>query len=199
MPRKNLIRTNLHYYHITTRSNHKDWFALPSEELWEISQKSFLRAQENNPADVSQYVLMGNHYHLLIKTPNEDIDRFMFWFNKTFSNLLRERSGKENRMFGSSYKWSLVRNERYLSNVRRYIYQNPIRAGLCQECGDYPYSTLYYKVRGLKCGFPLEENDEKSLVIDSNKFDLILTAEDLRKVRTGLRKTTFKPAITRSY
>ncbi len=199
MPRKNLIRTNLYYYHITTRSNHKDWFALPLEDLWEISKKSFLKAQKNNPADVSQFVLMGNHYHLLIKTPFKDIDRFMFWFNRTFSNYLREASGKENRMFGSSYKWSLVTDERYLFNVRRYIYQNPIRAGLCQKCKDYPYSTLYYKVRDLECGFPLEESCELSFTRERDNFDVNLSIEDLRKVRSGLRKTTFKPTVIRPY
>ena len=110
MPRKILIRTDLYYYHITTRSNHRQWFKIPLDQVWEIAIQAMSKANINCPANIGQFVLMANHYHLLIKTPDSNIDRFMFWFNKTFSDLLRAKSGTINRMFGSSYKSSLEKS-----------------------------------------------------------------------------------------
>ncbi|MBT3984169.1 MAG: hypothetical protein HOE90_22635 [Bacteriovoracaceae bacterium] len=190
MPRKNLIRTNLYYYHITTRANNKEWFCLPLDKVWEISKNSFLKAQRKCPAIVSQFVLMNNHYHLLIKTPDSNIDQFMFWFNKTFSDLLRAKTKRVNRMFGSSYKWSIIYDEFYLLKVARYIYQNPLRAGIVTRCEDYQYSTLFYLSRNLEIGYPLE-----SKIIYENHSCLIneaIFSDELNQIKKGLKKTEFK-------
>ncbi len=191
MPRKNLIKTHLYYYHVTTRSNHREWFSIPMNEVWEISKIALNKAMKNNPSIIDQYVLMANHYHLLIRTPNSDIDRFMFWFNKTFSDELRKRSGKVNRMFGSSYKWSIIKNEKYLQNVKRYIYENPLRAKIVTNIEDYPFSTLYYKSRGKSSGFKIE----KSYSIETSQLDSMT----LNDVRAGLKRTIFKPPSKRKY
>lgn len=189
MPRKKLIRTDQYFYHVTTRSNNKEWFSLPLDRVWKISQESFKKAQEHHPSVVSQYVLMANHYHLLIRTPNCDIDQFMFWFNKTFSDLLRLRSGYENRMFGSHYKWSLIAHSRYFNNVFRYIYQNPLRAGLVDRCEDYPYSTLFYTHRKKNPGFEFKKISqlEDNLELINDFFDL----EKQQIVRLGLKRATY--------
>lgn len=192
MPRINLIRTNQYFYHITTRSNHKDWFSIPLKEVWQISMMAFKKALEQCPAQLAQYVLMANHYHLLIRTENEDIDIFMFWFNKVFSQELRKRSRKVNRMFGSNYKWCLIKNERYLLNVYRYIYQNPLRAGIVNDCRNYPYSTIHehklpFKLTKLYVG------DFDHLISEA------IDNEQINQVKTGLRKSIFKPTFNRKY
>ncbi|MCB9094857.1 MAG: transposase [Halobacteriovoraceae bacterium] len=197
MPRKPLIRTDLYYYHITTRSNHKEWFSLPLSMVWQISTNSFLKALKENPVNIAQYVLMGNHYHLLVQTPNSDIDKFMYFFNKTFSMNLRKLSGQINRMFGSNYKWSVIYERNYLQTVYRYIYQNPLRAGLVKECYNYPFSTLYYHHRNLQPGFPVQ----RKIYYDVNEpsINTMLDSEDLNAIRTGLKKTIFKPNSKRRY
>lgn len=197
MPRKNLIKTSEYYYHVTTRANHKHWFALPLEQVWTISIKSFNKALTHHPAIVSQYVLMANHYHLLIKTPNADIDKFMYWFNKTFSDLMRAATGTENRMFGSNYKWSLITTERYFYNVFRYIYQNPIRAGIVNKCEIYPYSTHFYVRNSIPIPFAFSPLDE--LEGDSDFLNDPLSVEKSEIITKGLKYTYFKEIHKRSY
>lgn len=190
MPRKNLIRTNEFFYHITTRSNNGEWFGLPLNEVWEISKNAFDVAQSKNPAIIYQYVLMSNHYHLLIQTPNCDIDKFMFWFNRTFSLLLREKTGNFNRMFGSNYKWSLITHQSYFKNVFCYIYQNPMRAGIVKKCEHYPYSTLFYSYHKLKAPFsywPIKYI-ESDLELINKSFD----EDKIYQIKKGLRKTKYK-------
>jgi putative transposase len=190
MPRKNLILTNEYYYHVTTRSNHKEWFALPLNKVWSISVLAFKKAQKHHPAIVSQYVLMSNHYHLLIRTPNCDIDHFMFWFNKTFSDELRRRTNSENRMFGSNYKWSLITNDIYFKNVFRYIYQNPIRAGVVTNCESYPYSTFHYTYyqKIIPFRFQVLEHLEFRNPLLNHLYD----SERAGAIRSGLKKSQFK-------
>lgn len=155
MPRKNLIRTNQFPYHITMRSNNKEWFDLPMHQVWQIATKSIDHANRKHPAKIQAFVLMNNHYHLLIWTPNSDIDKFMYEFNKELSLRLRIRLKRINRIFGGRYKWSLVKYKFYYNAVLKYIYQNPLKKNLIQNCEDYPFSSLYYFVRNRELPFPL--------------------------------------------
>lgn len=195
MPRKNLIRTNEYFYHITTRSNNGDWFDIPMCEVWNITTEAFNKAQANNPATVFQFVLMSNHYHLLIQTPNCDIDKFMFWFNKTFSTRLREESGRINRMFGTNYKWSLIKHHAYFKNVFRYIYQNPVRAKIVKRCEDYPYSTLHYTAQNLK--LPFAHKPILHVESDLNFINETFCTQKAQIIKKALRNTTYKESSQR--
>jgi putative transposase len=189
MPRKKLIRTDQYFYHITTRSNNKEWFALPLSEVWDISTFAFKKAMNACPSVISQYVLMSNHYHLLIRTPGCDIDQFMFWFNKTISDEIRKGSGVENRIFGGHYKWSLITHSKYFANVFRYIYQNPLRAGIVDHCENYPYSTFHYTFFNKKLPF-----DFRPLSHFEENIDFINDYLDLKEqetIRKGLRRPTY--------
>lgn len=189
MPRKNLIRTDEYFYHITTRANNREWFSLPMPQVWQIACHSFQKAQENSPAKVYQFVLMSNHYHLLIQTPNSDIDKFMFWFNKSFSQELRRLTGRENRMFGSSYKWSLIKHHAYFRNVFKYIYQNPLRANIVENCEDYKFSTFYYTSRNIAVPFKFH----KILYIEEDKNFINDRFDDNKNqiIKLGLKKTSY--------
>ena len=144
MPRKILIRTNQFPYHITLRSNNKDWFELPLSIMWKLCKQSIAKAQASYPTNIEAFVLMANHYHLLIWTPNSDIDKFMYVLNSSISKEIRIRTKRINRIFGDRYKWTLVDHERYYLQVLRYIYQNPVKAQVTSTCHDYPFSTLRY-------------------------------------------------------
>jgi putative transposase len=197
MPRKTLIRTDEYFYHVTTRSNHREWFQLPLNVVWEISMESFSLAQNDSPGIVSQFVLMSNHYHLLIRTPNCNLDRFMYIFNKNFSQKIRLQSNLENRMFGSNYKWSLITTPAYFQNVFRYIYQNPLRANIVSKCSDYPFSTKYFYHQGL--GLPFKFSPIQYLEKDLAFLDTPLQSEELGRIKKGLHFTKYKELKPRRY
>lgn len=142
MPRKKLIRSRNLPYHITARSNNKEWFQLPLSEVWKLSQESLDEAVSKHPVELISFVLMSNHYHMLIVTPGGNLDAFIYEFNKRLALKIKARSGQINRIFGGRYKWCLIESQKYLINCYRYIYQNPVRAGLVQHCEDYEFSTL---------------------------------------------------------
>lgn len=191
MPRKVLIKSSNHYYHVTTRSNHRHWFALPLDRVWEIACNALHIAQTKTDSQIAQFVLMSNHYHLLIKTPRANLDCFMYFFNKKFSDQLRKESKHINRMFGGRYNHCLITNNSYLINVYRYIYQNPLRAKIVKLCQDYPYSTLWHEYNQKTCPFlqlPL-------FAMNNNQLEILNSLNDClfyENCRVGLRKKEFK-------
>jgi putative transposase len=145
MPRKPLIRSSEHFYHITARSNNKEWFYIPSNDVWIYARKLLIEGRARFGIQVQAFVLMSNHYHMLILTPNANLDKFMQYFNRSLGRSIARHAGRINRIFGASYKWNLIISESYYRNLLRYIYQNPLCAGLVTRCEEYPYSDLTEK------------------------------------------------------
>ncbi|MBF0206849.1 MAG: transposase [Oligoflexia bacterium] len=143
MPRKNLIKTNEFHYHITSRSNNKEWFHLPIYQVWDYSLQSMELAYNKHKVEICAFVLMKNHYHLLLKTPELNIDKFMYEFNKQLSKKIRKTSNRINHVFGGRYRWSIIDNEKYFYQVLKYIYLNPVKCGEVSSAETYPYSTLF--------------------------------------------------------
>ena len=190
MPRKTLIRTKLYPYHVVSRSNHKWWFSCDLSEVWKISISSLAHAQSCYPVNLHAFVLMQNHYHLLLDTPNEDIDSFMYEFNKMFSLLLRKKTRLINRMFGGRYKWSLVKDDISYWYVLRYIFQNPVAANICQNVFDYPYSSIRHSEMISKLKFKpfVDILNKKNLSSIKNIFN----QEQREIIQRALYRSEFK-------
>ncbi|MBT3585483.1 MAG: hypothetical protein HN509_11300 [Halobacteriovoraceae bacterium] len=142
MPRKLLIRTSEYPYHITCRSNNKEWFYIPLTDVWWHSLTLLREGVELFRVDIRAFVLMSNHYHILIFTPECNLDKFMQFFNRELTRRINFQAGRINRVLGGRYKWSLIRSHQYYVTALRYIYQNPVRAGLVKHCSHWPFSDL---------------------------------------------------------
>ena len=87
------------------------------------------------------YCLMNNHIHLLLKEGAEPLSkifrrlgtRYVHWFNKEY-----ERSG---HLFQDRFKSEPVETDEYFLSVLVYIYQNPVKAGLCRLPIEYEWSS----------------------------------------------------------
>lgn len=141
MPRKPIIRSHEYYYHLSARSNNKENFYIPKDRLWKHFTFHLRALQISHGLQVGAFVLMDNHFHILLRSPQEDIDRIMYLFMKSLSYHIRKESGRINRIFGGRYKGCLIMEESYLFNVYKYIYRNPVKAGLCDRIDEYQYSS----------------------------------------------------------
>ena len=154
------------------------------------------KLQREYDLKVSAFVLMGNHFHLLALTPNEPIDRIMYFFMKEVTKEFQKRSGRINRIFGGRYKGCLIDNSRYLLNVYKYILRNPVAAGISERAEDYKFSTLYMKNSGEIPGIQIEEimpmNLAVSKDVEINWINSGFEDEEINCVRWGLSKTRFE-------
>lgn len=192
MPRKPLIRSEHLPYHVTSRSHNKEAFALPIENVWSLALKSFAEAHAAHPVEVVSFVLMSNHYHLLLYTPKGNLDLFMYEFNKRPAQSIQRESKNINQVFGGRYKWNLIESKQYFSNCYRYVFQNPVRAGLVYRCEEYRYSTLACTLGKSEFSIPLYDKfgfkDEYALSWLNER----LGENEVRGLKRRLRRSEVK-------
>lgn len=87
------------------------------------------------------YCLMGNHYHLLLETPEANLSRAMRQLNGVYSQSFNRRHGRPGHVLEGRFHAQVVDKEAYLRAVCRYIVLNPVRAGLVAHPGQWPWSS----------------------------------------------------------
>ena len=143
MPRKKIVYTHIYPYHIVARSNNKDNFYLPKEEVWKVVTKILNQASVKFEFLLHAFVLMDNHYHLLASASEKyDLGEVMCWIQKSVSRNINSKTGRINHVFGGPYRPTLIKNEFYYANTLKYIFQNPVKAGLVKRPEEYVYSSL---------------------------------------------------------
>lgn len=133
---------------------------------------------------IGAFVLMNNHFHLLVLTPEEDIDRVMYFFMKDVTLRIQKKTGRINKIFGGRYKGCIIEHHNYLMNVYKYIYRNPVAAGMTTRAEDYEFSTL-------RPGIPIEVED----IVKKNETDWInqsFMINEADSIKFGLSRTVFQ-------
>jgi REP element-mobilizing transposase RayT len=113
-------------YHITCRGNARQDIYKDNKD-----RKAFLEilteSQKIYSIIIYSYVLMSNHYHLLIETPKGNISDYMRHLNMRYTSHYNRRHKKVGHVFQGRYKGILVDKETYLTMLSRYIHLNPVR------------------------------------------------------------------------
>lgn len=91
--------------------------------------------------EIHAYCLMGNHYHLLVKTPNGNLGRAMRHLNGVYTQRHNRSIGTDGPLFRGRYKAILIDADAYLLNISRYIHCNPVEAGLVKKAEHYAWSS----------------------------------------------------------
>jgi len=104
---------------------------------------------------VHAWVLMSNHYHLLIETPEANLVAGMQWLQNTYTRRFNTRHRVWGRLFGDRYKAVLVEGDGgyYYQTLLDYIHLNPVRAKLVQPRRQQ--SVLDYKWSSVSAGHAL--------------------------------------------
>lgn len=159
MPRKKFIASNDYPYHVTARCLNKDWFTLPPEELWSVFSNYLFFIHHAFGVRIHSFVLMNNHFHLILRTPNSNLDKAMNYFMRETSRVIGRQSGRINQVYGGPYYWSLIKTPNFFLHVYKYVYRNPIEAGLGTAVENYKYSTLRVLIGQEHSVIPLECDD----------------------------------------
>ena len=87
------------------------------------------------------YCLIGNHYHLLVETPDANVSLGMRQLNGVYTQAFNRRHQRSGHLFQGRYKAILIQKDSHLVEVSRYIVLNPVRAGVVDRPGDWPWSS----------------------------------------------------------
>ena len=140
MPRTERKQSKTGIYHIMLRGINKQLIFEEPEDYTEfLSCLSDVKAI--SCFKLYAYCLMGNHVHLLLKEEAEPLSqifrrlgaRYVFWFNWKY-----ERTG---HLFQDRFKSEPIESEEYFIMALMYLYQNPVKAGLCKHPKDYEWCS----------------------------------------------------------
>lgn len=87
------------------------------------------------------YCLMGNHYHLVIETPDGNLSQGMRQLNGVYTQSYNRRHGRTGHLFQGRYQGILVEKETHLLEVCRYVVLNPVRAKLVRHPEEWEWSS----------------------------------------------------------
>jgi putative transposase len=93
------------------------------------------------------YCLMDNHFHVLVETPNANLSRGMRELNGVYTQAFNRRHGRVGHLLQGRFKALVVEKDAYLLELNRYVVLNPVRAGMVEQAGDWPWSS-YRAVMG---------------------------------------------------
>jgi putative transposase len=87
------------------------------------------------------YCLMGNHYHLLIETPEPNLVAGMRRLNGVYTQAFNRRHARVGHVFQGRYKSIVVDKDSYGLELCRYIVLNPLRARMVKRVHDWAWSS----------------------------------------------------------
>ena len=87
------------------------------------------------------YVLMHNHYHLLVETPERTLTQGAKHLNESYANHFNWRHDRVGHLFQGRFKSVAVERDGHLREMLRYIVLNPVRCRSVESAGDFEWSN----------------------------------------------------------
>lgn len=127
-------------YHVTTRGNGGDDIFIDDQDRQQFLQV-LSEVVSRTGWIVYAYVLMDNHYHILIETPNSNLSRGMRQLNGVYTQRFNSRHNSSGSVFQGRFKAILLERNGYLLELCRYIVLNPLRLKAVKNISRYKWSS----------------------------------------------------------
>ena len=184
MPRRSRQISGSGIYHVVMRGINRQTIFEDEEDNDRLIE-TLRKCRDTSGYRLLAYCLMGNHFHLLLKTEAEDLAQiikrvagsYVYWYN-----LKYRRTG---HLFQDRFKSEAVENDRYFIAVLRYIHQNPVKAGLCDKAEEYKYSSCGDYNSGssglldIEYTYSIVDRDTLMILSNEENDDKCLEAEDI--------------------
>lgn len=128
MIKKKLFKTPYQFYHLNFNYRSTGWF---KDLEWIRHCRTINGLAMTHKIECIAYVMMDTHSHMLIRSLDQQENFFSEEILKTISPEFHEPEFLET-----------IRDSSQFLNAYRYIYRNPVEAGIVDRCEDYPYSTM---------------------------------------------------------
>ena len=137
-------------YHVTSRTNNKC-------KVFEcrVGRKMMLlileKAKEKYGFHLSNFCIMPNHVHLLIKPADgTNLTTIIQWIKTKSAKCYNFHNGFIDHMWGERFFSRAIKNQTEFDTVMDYIDQNPVKAELVAKPSDWTASGAYYRKHGLE-------------------------------------------------
>lgn len=133
------------WYHVMNRgSNHQDTF-------FDLEDRNIFLAildhiTSRYGIEIHSYCLMTNHYHLLIHTPEANLNNAMQYLDGVYTMRINRKYERDGQLFRGRYHSEEVKDDNYFVWSSKYIHRNPVKAGIVKNPLNYPWSSYKYYI-----------------------------------------------------
>jgi putative transposase len=137
-----------HYPHHVTQRGARCQTTFFSDADYRTYLELLADAKDAAEVDFWAYCLMPNHVHHVIVPGREDSLAVLFSeAHRRYTRHINFRQGWRGHLWQERFH-SFVMDERYLMATVHYVELNPVRAGLCREAQDWPWSSTRAHLAG---------------------------------------------------
>ncbi|MEA3275893.1 MAG: transposase [Pseudomonadota bacterium] len=134
--------------HVIQRGNNRQRILIDETDYWFLWEK-LLAAAAKFGCDLHAYVLMPNHFHLLLTPWEEDgIGKLMQYVGRYYVQHFNRRYDRTGTLWEGRYRATLLDPNAYLLVCSRYVELNPVRAGFVGEPATYAWSSYGRNAEG---------------------------------------------------
>ena len=190
--KENLTALMSNYFHVLTQGINKSYIFRKSTDInyyinlmYSISKKLDIK--------IIAYCIMNNHAHILIETDKvNDLSKYMQRLNTIYAKYYNKKYSRVGYVFRDRYKSEGIYSEEHLYNCIKYIYDNPVKAGICKRPEEYLYSNYRRIDKQLKEKYVFMDIDEDKAecekVIEEFLIENNIILDDLKRDKNKLKE-----------
>lgn len=187
------------YFHIIVQGANKICIFEDADDK-EYYIKILYSLKNEYNVDVIGYCIMENHAHMILNVNSvKKLSDFFHRANTKYAVYYNKKNDRVGYVFRKPYKIQGIYGENQLNNCIRYIYNNPVKAGICEKTDNYKFSSckesLKYNEEFDRCTFidideECDYNELSKYII--NKF---LNDNDVSMAQVKLDKPLLRKLI----
>lgn len=186
MPRFSRKSIGTSFLHVMTQGINKSYIFEKTEDIKFYIKIMYELKKEYN-LNIIAYCIMNNHVHILVEVDNiSSLSKYMQRLNTRYGKYYNKKYNRVGFVFRNRFRSEGIYNENHLLNCIKYIYENPVKAGICKHASEYPYSN--YKETNTEISdnyffIDTDEEQEQNRKYEIKKFLLKnnIELDDLKK------------------
>jgi putative transposase len=128
------------FYHVLSRGNERKEIFRDEKDYLRFLQ-TLGKMVDRFGVEVHAYVLMKNHFHLLVRTKEANLSRAIQWLEVSYAIWYNRQHQRSGHLFQGRFKSFLIEDDAYFTAMCLYIHGNPLRAGTAKRFSEYRWSS----------------------------------------------------------
>jgi len=140
MTRTERLKSSMGIYHVLARGINQQRIFEQAED-YEQFLDFLLVTKKKSGFTLYAYTLLGNHIHLLLKEGPESISQIFKRLGTQYAQWFNGKYGRCGHLFQNRFGSEPIEDDNYFLTTLLYIYQNPVKAGVCNIAADYEWGS----------------------------------------------------------
>ena len=138
-----MVESMRYYRFANVPMRYSQLITLPDEKQKQVWDR--LKTRDNYEVILIAYVLMPNHFHIVLKQINDQgVSRFLSNISNSFTKYFNTKHQRPGPLLQGPFKAVRVETDEQLLHLTRYVHLNPVASFLIEpeELDNYPWSSL---------------------------------------------------------